>query len=210
MNTLKIFKKYFISNYEKMKLSLSLMLGIVAIILLIFYLVGCLLNLWEYSVIDVIFNPIAGSIIISVPLFSLIILLRFFDYCKTRKLFYEIIKHHRSDIKFSLQKRQKNADSEVRCVLYGHYRNYSFRFTYSLGQPLMISLIMDMRNLNILSLNGLLRKMKLKGRHFNGYGLTLDLKRPFSGTSIDKISEKLDILMEDFRKIKLKMEQTAP
>ena len=210
MNTLKIFKKYFISNYEKMKLSLSLMLGIVAIILLIFYLIGCLLNLWEYSVIDVIFNPIAGSIIISVPIFSLIILMRFIDYCKTRKLFYEIIKHHRSDIKFSLRKRQKNADSEVRCILYGDYRNSSFRFTYSLGQPLMISLLVDMRNLDVLSLNGLLRKMKLQGRHFNGYGLTIDLKKPFSVANIDKITEKLDTLMEDFLQIKLKIEQTTP
>lgn len=193
-----------------MKLSLSLMLGIVAIIFLIFYLIGCLIHLWEYNIINVIFNPIAGSIIVSVPLFGLIIIMRFFNYYKTRALFYKIIKNHRRNINFTLQKDTGNdPNNEVGYTLWGSYKEFPFRFGYSLGHPLMISLVMDMRNYDIFLLNGLLKKLKMRGRQFNGYGLTIELKRPFSPKSIKRISEKLDALTDDFQRISNKLRQTV-
>ncbi len=202
MKTLQIFKKYFISNYEKMKLSISLMLGIVAIIFLIFYLIGCLLRLWEYNIIDAIFNPIAGAIILVIPLYSFIITIRFFNHCKTRTLFYRIIRKNRDSIRFSIQREEDSkSDCETSLILWGDYKNFQFRFAYSPGHPLMISLVMDMKGYDILSLNGLLDKMKLKGRRFDVDGLTFDVKKPFASDIINRIPQKLDTLMDDYHKV---------
>ena len=202
MKTLRIFKKYFISNYERMKLSISLMLGIVALIFLIFYLIGCLMDLWEYNIINVIFEPIAGAILLVIPLYSIILTVRFCNHCKTRTLLYSIIKKYRDNIKFSIQREEDSkSDCETRLILWGNYKNFPFRFTYSPGHPLIILLVMDMRNHDILSLNELLSKLKLKGRQFNRDGLTLDVKKPFSSDIINRIPQKLDTLMDDYYKV---------
>ena len=203
MKTLRIFKKYFISNYERMKLSISLTLGITAIIFLIFYLIGCLLHLWEYNIIDVIFNPIAGAILIVIPLYSIVITVRFLSHCKTRTLFYRIISKYRDRIKFSIQREDDSkSDCETRLILWGNYKNFPFRFTYSPGHPLMISLVMDMKKFDILSLNGLLGKLGLKGRRFDEDGFNLDVQKPFASDFINRIPQKLDVLLDDFRKLK--------
>lgn len=202
MKLFKSFKKYFLLNYDKIKLTMSLSLGILAIIFLIFYLIGCLMHLWEYNIIDVIFNPIAGAIVIILPLSALMITLRFFNCYQTRRLYYKIIKAHRRSIEFIImQDTGGNPDNEINYTLWGKYKNSSFRFAYSMGHPLMISLVIDMRNYDIFLLNGLLRKLKLKGRWFNGYGLTLDIKRPLSKDKTRKIPDKLNLLMDDFRRI---------
>jgi hypothetical protein len=204
MKTLKIFKKYFISNYERMKLSISLMLGITAIIFLILYLIGCLMHLWEYNIIDVIFNPIAGAILVVIPLYSIVITVRFFSHCKTRTLFYRIIRKHRNRIKFLIQREDDSkSDCETRLILWGNYKNFPFRFIYSPGHPLMISLVTDMKNFDILSLNKLFDKPGLKERRFDGDGITLDVKKPFASDKISRITEKLDVLVDDFHKLKL-------
>lgn len=202
MKTLRIFKKYFISNYERMKLSISLMLGIVALIFLIFYLIGCLMDLWEYNIINVIFEPIAGAILLVIPLYSIVLTVRFCKHCKTRTLFYSIIRKYRDKIKFSIQREEDSkSDCETRLILWGNYKNFPFRFTYSPGHPLMISLVMDMRNHDILSLNELLSKLKLKGRQFNRDGLILDVKKPFSSDIVNRIPQKLDTLMDDYHRV---------
>ena len=202
MKTLKIFKKYFISNYERMKLSISLMLGITAIIFLILYLIGCLMHLWEYNIIDVIFNPIAGAIIVVIPFYSIILTVKFLSHCKTRTLFYRIIRKYRNRIKFSIQREDDSkSDCETRLILWGNYKNYPFRFTYSPGHPLLISLVMDMKSYDVLSLNTLLSRLKLKGRRFNGDGLTLDVKKPFASDFINGVPQKLDALMDDYHKV---------
>lgn len=207
MKTLRIFKKYFISNYEKMKLSISLMLGITAIVFLILYLVGCLTGLWEYNIIDVIFNPIAGAILLVIPLYSIIITVRFFNHCRTRTLFYRIIRRYRERIKFSIQREEDDkSDCETRLILWGNYKNYPFKFTYSPGHPLMILLIMNMKNYDIPSLSELYSRLNLKGRRLNRDGLTIEIKRPYPKHGIDVLSDKLDLLIEDFNKIKSRAE----
>jgi hypothetical protein len=196
---LKRFKKYFISNYEKIKLSMSLMLGITALILLLFYLAGCLLDLWKYNIIDLVFNPLAGSIIVTVPVFSAIIILRFFNYDKTRALFCTIVKTHRSNVNFFLQKDDGgNPDNEIKYILWGNYKDSSFRFTYSLGHPLMISLICNKAETNLIVLHKMLQKLKLKGIRLNCYGLTLEIDKAFSEGSLNGIPDKLDLLINDF------------
>jgi hypothetical protein len=199
---LRSFKRFFISNYQKMKLSIGLLLGILAVIFLVFYIIGYIDKKWEYSLFEIILLPIVGSILVGVPLFCLIIALRFFNYYKTRILYYKIVRNYRHTINFILHKDTKNdLNNEVICTLWGNYKDWAFRFSYSLGHPLMITLIMDMRYYNLLTLNELLRKLKLKGRRFNGYGLTIELKSPFSKNSINKFLEKLDMLIDDIQKL---------
>lgn len=183
-----------------MKLSIVLLLGILAVIFLIFYIIGYIDKKWEYSLIEIILFPILGSILVGVPLFCLIIVLRFFNYYKTRILYNKIVRNHRHTINFILQKDTKNdPNNEVTYTLWGNYKDWAFRFSYSLGHPLMITLIMEMKYYNLLTLNELLRKLKLKGRRFNGYGLTIELKNPFSKKSINKFLEKLDMLIDDMQ-----------
>jgi len=178
------------------------MLGIVAIIFLIFYMIGCLLHLWEYDIFDVIFNPIAGAIILVIPLYSLIITIRFFNHCKTRTLFYRIIRKYRDRIRFSIQREEDSkSDCETSLILWGDYKNLRFRFTYSPGHPLMISLVTDMKDHDILSLNGLLGKIKLKESRLNVDGLTVDVKKPFASDIINRIPQKLDTLMDDYHRV---------
>jgi FlaA1/EpsC-like NDP-sugar epimerase len=196
---LKRFKKYFISNYEKIKLSMSLTLGISALIFLIFYLIGCFLNLWEYNIIELVFNPIAGAIIVTVPIFAMIIIMRFFNYNKTRMLFCQIVKAHRDRISFFLQKDDRgNPDNEIRYVLWGNYEGASFRFSYTLGHPLMISLICNKADTNLIKMHRMLQKLKLKNVHLNCYGLTLEISKPFYTDNIIGIPAKLDLLIKDF------------
>ncbi len=196
---LKRFKKYFISNYEKIKLSMSLMLGITALIFLVLYLGGCLLDLWKYNIVELVVNPIAGSIIVTVPVFSAIILLRFFNYHKTRVLFCNIVKTHRSKISFFLQKDDGgNPDNEIKYVLWGNYKDSGFRFTYSLGHRLMISLICNKAETKLIVLHKRLQKLNLKGIHLNCYGLTLGIDKPFFEDNQKGILEKLDLLIYNF------------
>ncbi len=196
---LKRFKKYFILNYEKLKLSMSLMLGITALIFLIFYLLGCYLNLWEYNIIDLVFDPVAGSIIVVVPLFILIIFLRFINYDKTRHLFCRIVRSHRDRINFFLQKDDGgNPDNEIKYILWGNYNDSTFRFTYSLGHPLAISLVCNKAETNLIKMHRMLQKLKLKGIHLNCYGLSLEISKPFSRDSLNIIPVKLDLLLNDY------------
>ncbi len=199
---LKRFKKYFIANYEKIKLSMSLMLGITALIFLVFYLIGCFLDLWKYNIIDLVFNPIAGSIIVVVPLLALIVILRFFDYHRTRVLFCKVVKIHRDKINFFLQKDDGgNPDNEIRYVLWGNYKGSTFRFVYSLGHPLMISLICNKAEKNLIMLHKRIQKLKLKKVHLNCYGLTLELRKPFNFTIIHSIPETLEDLIDNYEKL---------
>ena len=196
---LKRFQKYFISNYEKLKLSMSLMLGVTALIFLVFYLIGCFLELWKYNLIDLVFNPVAGSIIVVTPLFMLIVILRFINYYKTRILFCNIVKKHRGTVRFFLQKDDKgNPDNEIKYILWGNYKDSSFRFTYSLGHPLMISLVCNKAETNLILLHKILQKLKLKGIYLNCYGLTLELNKPSSKENLEVIPYKLDSLINNF------------
>lgn len=202
MNLFISFKKYFLLNYDKIKLTMSLSLGILAIIFLIFYLIGCLMHLWEYNIIDVIFNPIAGAIIVILPLSALMIMLRFFNCYQTRRLYYKIIKAHRRSIEFIVMKDTGgNPDNEIHFTLWGKYKNSSFRFAYSMGHPLIISLLTDMQNNDVFQMNRILKKLKLKNRSFNSYGLTIELKKPFSENNISGVAGTLDLLLSDFQKI---------
>ncbi len=178
---------------------MSLMLGITALVLLLFYLVGCFLNLWQYNIIDLVFNPIAGSIILTAPIFSGIIIMRFLNYNKTRNLFCNIVKTHRDKINFFLQNDDRgNPDNEIRYVLWGNYKDSSFRFSYTMGHPMVISLIGN-KDEDIILLNKRLQKNKLKGLHFNCYGLTLEIKKPLLDTELKNIPAKLDLLIKNYR-----------
>lgn len=186
---------------------MSLSLGMLAIIFLIFYLIGCLMQLWEYNIIDVIFNPIAGAIIVILPLSALMITLRFFNCYQTRRLYYKIIKAHRRSIKFILMRDTGgNPDNEINYTLWGKYSNSSFRFAYSMGHPLIISLVTDMQNTDVFQMHKILKKLKLKNRSFNSYGLTTELKKPFSENNISGIAGTLDLLINDLSRIKAKAE----
>jgi hypothetical protein len=181
---------------------MSLSLGILAIIFLIFYLIGCLMHLWEYNIIDVIFNPIAGAIVIILPLSALMITLRFINCYQTRRLFYKIVKAHRRSIEFIIMKDTGgNPDNEITFTLWGKYRRSSFRFAYSMGHPLTISLITDMKNNDVFRMNRILKRLKLKNRSFNSYGLTVELKKPFTENNISGITGTLDLLLAEFQKI---------
>ncbi len=207
---LKRFKKYFIANYEKIKLLMSLMLGITALIFLIFYLIGCFLELWKYDIIDLIFNPIAGSIIVVVPLLALIVILRFYSYQRTRVLFCKIVKSHRDKIGFFLQKDDGgNPDNEIKYILWGSYKDSSFRFTYSLGHPLVISLICNKPESNLMLMHKMLQRLKLKGFHLNCYGLTLELNNPFSEENLEVIPSKLDSMITNYNLLLGKMLQAV-
>ncbi len=192
---LKKFKKYFVANYEKIKLSMSLMLGGLSLIFLLFYLAGLFMHLWEYNVIDLIFNPIAGAIIITIPLFSFIVTLRFLNCYKTRGLFFNIIKRHRNKIRFVLQQDMcSNPDKETRYILQGDYKDKSFRFAYSLGHPLAITLLSDTKNID----TSLIAKAKTRADYFNNFGLVVDVKQPSEPKNLDTIPEKLDSLINRF------------
>ncbi len=207
---LKRFKKYFISNYEKIKLSMSLMLGVTAVIFLIFYLIGCFYDLWTYNIIDLIFNPIAGSIIVVVPLFMLILLFRFFNYNKTRVLFCKIVKIHRDKASFFIQKEDGgNPDNEIKYILWGNYKGSSYRFSYSLGHPLMISLICNKAETNLIKLHRMVQKHKLKDIHLNCYGLTIAISKPFSEENLNNIPDKLDLLIQDYSMLMSKIPEAV-
>ena len=199
---LKRFKKYFVSNYERLKLSMSLMLGILALIFLIFYLAGCFLKLWTYNIYDLVFNPLAGSIIVTVPVFTMIIILKFMNYYKTRILFCRIVKYHRDKVSFFLKKDDGGSpDNEIKYFLLGNYKTGSFKFAYSLGKPLMISFLTDMKNVDIFQLNTLLGELKLIGVYFNASGLSLSIRKPADPQNINTILQKLDILINGFDKV---------
>ena len=196
---LKRFKKYFVSNYERLKLSMSLMLGILALIFLIFYLAGCFLKLWTYNIYDLVFNPLAGSIIVTVPVFTMIIILKFMNYYKTRILFCRIVKYHRGKVSFFLKKDDGGSpDNEIKYILLGNYKGSAFRFAYSLGKTLMISLLTDIKDSDIFQFNSLPGKLRLNGIHFNGYGLSLEIRKPNTSQSLSTIPQKLDKLINDF------------
>ncbi len=184
---------------------MSLMLGILSLIFLIFYLAGCFLKLWTFNIFDLVFNPLAGAIIVTVPVFSMIIILRFMNYYKTRILFCRIVKYHRDKVSFFLQKDDGGKpDNEIKYLLLGNYKGASFRFAYSLGQPLMISLLADIKDADIFQLKTLPGKLKLNEIHFNSYGPSLEIRKPFNPQSIKMIPQKLGILINYYEEVMLK------
>lgn len=193
-----------------MKLTMSLTLGVTAVIFLIFYLIGCFYDLWKYNIIDLVFNPIAGSIVVVVPLFILVFFFRFFNYNKTRVLFCKIVKNHRDKVNFFIQKDDRgDPDNEIKYILWGNYKDSSFRFTYSLGQPMMISLVCNKAETNLIMMHRVIQKYKLKDIHLNCYGLTLRVRKPFAEGILSTIPSKLDLLLHDYELLKSRIPEAV-